>query len=97
MDTENTSIYWLTLDEINELNNFVIAALNKSENKNILHRIQSELSVAKTRNENSPLPSNYITSIMELPENSIPIRLSSDELEVTLKLNLPKELKGRLL
>lgn len=95
MNTEVTSIYWLTSDEVETLNNLVIGLIETDKNK-ILYRIQSELSVAKTREENSPLPSDYITSIMELPENSIPIRLSHTEVEFIKKYNLPINIMERL-
>jgi hypothetical protein len=96
MNTEITSIYWLTLDEIEKLNNIVVRSIEGNENSAILHRIQSEISVVKTREENSLLPSDYITSIMELPENALPIRFSNTELELIKTLPISEKVLERL-
>lgn len=93
METKN--IYWLTHSEIKELYYKIINAIEENHSDEVLHRIQSEISVIFTRNETTIMPSSHIVKIMELPENSFPIRLSEEEVNKIKNLNIRDSLFER--
>lgn len=95
--SDNTTIYWVTLPELEALHSLVInhltdAPLDAVEARDILTRIQAEISVSQARNESSIFPSDQIVAVMDLPERAIPLRLSEKEVELILTLPLPASL-----
>lgn len=99
MVSDTTAIYWFTGNEINLLHNSIVKAIDDTKDKdkrNILNRIQSELSVAKPREEITIMPADFLASVMDLPHHAIPIRLSFTEVAVLKTINLPKDIAERL-
>lgn len=98
---DNTLLYWVSLEELNLLNNIVINAIDHygtktNETKATLMRIHTELSVSQTRGDSSIFPTNIMLSVLNLPSESIAIRLSNKELKVLETLPLTDILKERL-
>lgn len=96
--SENTTIYWVTLSELELLHSLVInhlteAPLDAKSMRDILTRVQTEISVSQTRNESSIFPSDQFTAVMDLPDKAIPLRLSNDEVKTVLSLPIPKSLE----
>jgi hypothetical protein len=94
--TVNRFPFWVTPTELETLNTIVFAELEKN-NQQVLSDICSELSVAKTRFDNTRFKKGLLPKALGLDEEMIPIRLSNEEKEVLLGLaQIPKALRERL-
>lgn len=98
---ENTLLYWVNIEEYNIINNAVINLydnLNETDEKTrqMLNRIQTELSVSETRNENSIFPPKMIFRVLNIPSDSLAIRLTTEEVKLIKSLPIPDNVKKRL-
>ncbi len=101
MISNSTTAYWVTLTELKEIlavvsNKIEETPLSDTETREILHNIQSEVSVSTTRNETSIFPPNHIAAIFDLPSSAIPLRFSSEEIALMKTLHFSASLAQRL-
>ena len=97
MTDVTTSPYWVTNQEIKQLIKFLankieLVPLEDYDQRDLLHNIQSELSVSQTRDAAAIFSSRPLKSVLDLPADSIPIRLSPTELTYLQGLPLPEKL-----
>lgn len=92
-----TTPYWVTRQELHELLKFLAntiesVPLTDTVQRKMLHDIQSELSVSQTRDSVAIFSSRHLKSVLDLPEDSVPIRLSPEELNYLIRLPLPEKI-----
>ena len=98
---DNTLLYWVSIEEYNIINNAVINLYDNikdfdEEKRNLLHRIQTEFSVSETRNETSIFPPKMIFKVLNIPSDSLAIRLTKEEVELIRTLPISDNVKKRL-
>jgi len=85
--------FWLDPNELQTINRLIMQELDK-ERLPILFAIQSELSVAKIRFENGRYKD--VLAVVLGMKDMIPVRLSSQEKDYLLTLDIPSTVKERL-
>lgn len=101
MTPSTTTAYWVTLPELKEIlkivsNQIENTSIADTKTRELLHNIQSEISVSQTRNAASIFPPNHIAAIFDLPSSAIPLRFSNEEASFLKKLNISESLLERL-
>lgn len=98
---DKTLLYWVSLEDLQALNHTVIDAIDhlgtlKTPERDLLTRIHTELAVSPTRNETSIFPTTIMLGLLNIPEDSIAVRLTKEEVKLLKSLDISEDLKTRL-
>ena len=87
--------FWVTPKELEQMNHVLVKFLDSKKDLD-LENICAELSVAKTRFDNTRFEKGVLANVLGLDKTMIPIRLSAQEKERIVQLPLSSELLERL-
>lgn len=90
--------YWVPLFEVTALTQTIANYLEspESHDKEIAMNINHELGVAKKRFAHSSIPAQALKTALNVPNESLPIYLSLEEVEFLKKVELTDGIKGSL-
>lgn len=89
--------YWFAPKEFKSLISFV-AKKGFTETHDLMDGIRSEVGVARLRADNMQINTEALTTVLGLPENSIPVHFSDEEADFLKNLDsLPETLRKRLI